>query len=72
LENIWSPQEKYMAQSKTNTSFIGSEETVKQQLKDFQNKYNVDEIMAVSYIYDLDKQYQSYESFKKIVDDVYE
>lgn len=71
LENIWSPQEKYMAQSKTNTSFIGSEETVKQQLKDFQNKYNVDEIMAVSYIYDLDKQYQSYESFKKIVDDVY-
>jgi len=27
--------------------------------------------MTVNYIYDLDKQYQSYESFKKIVDDVY-
>ncbi|WP_323711050.1 LLM class flavin-dependent oxidoreductase [Mammaliicoccus lentus] len=71
LENIWSPQEKYMAQDKTNTSFIGSEETVKKQFLAFQEKYNVDEIMAVSYIYDLDKQYKSFESFKKVVDEIY-
>lgn len=71
LENIWSPQEKYMAQDKTNTSFIGSEETVKKQFLAFQEKYNVDEIMAVSYIYDLDKQYKSFDSFKKVVDEVY-
>ncbi|WP_422404437.1 LLM class flavin-dependent oxidoreductase [Mammaliicoccus sp. JADD-157] len=71
LENIWSPQEKYMAQDKTNTSFKGSEETVKKQFLAFQEKYNVDEIMAVSYIYDLDKQYKSFESFKKVVDEIY-
>lgn len=71
LENIWSPQEKYMAQDKTNTSFIGSEETVKKQFLAFQEKYNVDEIMAVSYIYDLDKQYKSFVSFKKVVDEIY-
>lgn len=71
LENIWSPQEKYMAQDKTNTSFIGSEETVKKQFLAFQEKYNVDEIMAVSYIYDLDKQYKSFESFKKVVNEIY-
>ncbi|MCR1872625.1 MULTISPECIES: LLM class flavin-dependent oxidoreductase [Mammaliicoccus] len=71
LENIWSPQEKYMAQDKTNTSFIGSEETVKKQFLAFQEKYKVDEIMAVSYIYDLDKQYKSFESFKKVVDEIY-
>ena len=71
LENIWSPQEKYMAQDKTNTSLIGSEETVKKQFLAFQEKYNVDEIMAVSYIYDLDKQYKSFESFKKVVDEIY-
>lgn len=71
LENIWSPQEKYMAQDKTNASFIGSEETVKKQFLAFQEKYNVDEIMAVSYIYDLDKQYKSFESFKKVVDEIY-
>jgi len=71
LENIWSPQEKYMAQDKTNTSFIGSEETVKKQFLAFKEKYNVDEIMAVSYIYDLDKQYKSFESFKKVVDEIY-
>ncbi|GGI40185.1 LLM class flavin-dependent oxidoreductase [Mammaliicoccus stepanovicii] len=71
LDNIWSEQEKYMAQSKTNTSFIGNKETVKNQLIKFQEKYNVDEIMAVSYIYDREKQYKSYKLFKNIVDDLY-
>lgn len=72
LENIWSEQEKYMAQNKTNTSFIGSKETVAKQFKKFQEKYNVDEIMAVSYIYDIEKQFQSYKQFKDIVDEVYQ
>lgn len=66
LDSIWSEQEKYMAQSRTTTSLIGSKETITQQLKDFQSTYNVDEIIAVSYIYDLDKQQRSYEIFKEV------
>ena len=34
---------------------LGSKDTIRQQM-DFQEKYNVDEMMAVSYIYDPDKQ----------------
>jgi alkanesulfonate monooxygenase SsuD/methylene tetrahydromethanopterin reductase-like flavin-dependent oxidoreductase (luciferase family) len=47
---------------------MGSKETVKGQLKQFQDMYSVDEIMAVSYIYDEEKQKRSYETLKEIAD----
>ncbi|MGM0845616.1 MAG: LLM class flavin-dependent oxidoreductase [Bacillota bacterium] len=68
MDSIWAPGEKQMAESMTSVSLMGSKETVKEQLTRFQEKYNVDEIMAVSYIYDEDKQKRSYEIFKEIVD----
>jgi luciferase family oxidoreductase group 1 len=68
MDEIWSLPEKQMAESMTSVSLMGSKDTVKQQLTSFQEKYNVDEIMAVSYIYDIDKQKRSYEIFKEIVD----
>lgn len=34
----------------------------------FQDRYNVDEIMVVSYIYDPDKQVRSYEILKEVVE----
>ncbi|MDQ0230065.1 LLM class flavin-dependent oxidoreductase [Metabacillus malikii] len=67
MEGIWSPAEKEMASSMSSVTFMGSKETVKAQLINFQEKYNVDEIMAVSYIYDEDKQKRSYEILKEIV-----
>ena len=48
-------------------SWVGSEDTVRNQMIDFQNKYDVDEIMAISYIYDREKQVQSYQLLKNIV-----
>ncbi|RIW34640.1 LLM class flavin-dependent oxidoreductase [Bacillus salacetis] len=68
MDEIWTFQEKQMAESMTSVSLMGSKETVKQQLTRFQEKYNVDEIMAVSYIFDPKKQERSYEIFKEIVD----
>ncbi|SDH83854.1 hypothetical protein SAMN05216352_10325 [Alteribacillus bidgolensis] len=44
-------------------TFMGSKDTIREQLTRFQEKYNIDEIMAVSYILDPDKQI-----FKEIVD----
>ncbi|MGF2616161.1 LLM class flavin-dependent oxidoreductase [Rossellomorea vietnamensis] len=68
MDAIWTPGEKQMAESMTSVSLMGSKETVKEQLSRFQEKYDVDEIMAVSYIYDQEKQKRSYEIFKEIVD----
>ncbi|TYS16697.1 LLM class flavin-dependent oxidoreductase [Rossellomorea vietnamensis] len=68
MDAVWTPGEKQMAESMTSVSLMGSKQTVKEQLTSFQEKYDVDEIMAVSYIYDQEKQKRSYEIFKEIVD----
>jgi luciferase family oxidoreductase group 1 len=71
VENIdehWNPMEKEMSKSMSSVTLMGSKETIRQQLTDFQEKYHVDEIMAVSYIYDSDKQKRSYEILKEVVD----
>ncbi|GGB04269.1 LLM class flavin-dependent oxidoreductase [Macrococcus hajekii] len=66
MDAIWSPQEKLMATSRTATGLFGSADSVKAQLEDFQDQYQVDEIIAVSYIYDIDKQKRSYTILKDI------
>ncbi|MFZ3589991.1 LLM class flavin-dependent oxidoreductase [Bacillus sp. DJP31] len=68
MDELWSPAEKEMSAKMTNATLMGSKDTVRQQLNRFQELYNVDEIMAVSYIYDQDKQKRSYEIFKEVVD----
>jgi luciferase family oxidoreductase group 1 len=68
LDELWNPMEKEMAASKQSVTLLGSKETVRQQLTNFQEYYNVDELMAVSYIYDTEKQKRSYEILKEIVD----
>ncbi|MCP8616277.1 LLM class flavin-dependent oxidoreductase [Salirhabdus salicampi] len=68
MDEIWNYSEKNMVNSMTSVTFKGSKETVRQQLIDFQNQFNVDEIMAVTYMYEPSKQKRSYEIFKEIVD----
>ncbi|WP_226666371.1 LLM class flavin-dependent oxidoreductase [Metabacillus litoralis] len=68
MEGIWSPSEKEMAKSMTSVSLQGSKETIRKQLTSFQEKYNVDEIMAVSYMYDEEKQKRSYEILKEVTE----
>ena len=67
MEQIWSPAEKAMVQSMISVALMGSKNTIRKQLIDFQDKYNVDEIMAVTYIYDPEKQKRSYEILKEAV-----
>ncbi len=68
MDTIWNPMEKEMATSMSSVTLMGSKETVREQLIGFQEQYNVDEIMAVSYIYDPEKQKRSYQLLKEIVD----
>ena len=68
MDELWSPMEKEMAESMSSVTLLGSKKTIQQKLLAFQEKYNVDEIMAVSYIFDPDKQKRSYEIFKEVAD----
>ena len=58
-------QEFHVGEKKT--ALLGSEGTVLDKLRLFQQQYNADEIMAVSYIYDTDAQKHSYDIFEKVV-----
>ncbi|HJG67805.1 MAG TPA: LLM class flavin-dependent oxidoreductase, partial [Staphylococcus ureilyticus] len=50
------------------SSLIGSEETVKQKLQSFIDEYGeIDELMAISYIYDQEAQLESYRKLKNII-----
>ncbi|GIN41140.1 MULTISPECIES: LLM class flavin-dependent oxidoreductase [Heyndrickxia] len=67
MDELWNPMEKEMIESMSSMTFMGGKETVKKQLTSFQTNYHVDEIMAVSYIFDPVKQIRSYEILKEIV-----
>lgn len=69
LDQVLTPRELEMAKQRINSSMIGSESTVKQKIKDFIDYYgDIDEIMGVSYIFDQQKQHESYQKFKHIID----
>ncbi|WP_410048679.1 LLM class flavin-dependent oxidoreductase [Staphylococcus felis] len=71
LSTILSPRILTMSQQRVAQSLIGSNETVKEKIKNFLIEYgNINEIMAVSYIYDESAQHQSYARFKHLMDDL--
>ena len=61
-------QERAVVEQMTACSLIGSPESVEFQLKQLRERVHFDEIMAVSYIFDEQKQAQSYTMLKAIVD----
>lgn len=67
IESIWTPHEKMAVQAMINQSWVGSQASVHDQMLDFQKEYDIDEIMAVSYIFDREKQARSYQLFKNMV-----
>lgn len=68
MDQLWSLPEKQMAASMSSMTLLGSKETIREQLTRFQDLYNVDELMVVSYIFDPEKQVRSYEILKEVVD----
>jgi luciferase family oxidoreductase group 1 len=68
MDALWTPMEKEMAEERKRVALLGSKDTIRQQLTNFQTKYEVDEIMAVSYIFDPDKQNRSYAILKEVVE----
>ena len=71
IHSVLSPQEATLADARIQQSLVGDKSAVKQQIKDFIQYYgDVDEFMGVSYIYDKEKQAQSYQYFKEAIDEL--
>ncbi|PTH49813.1 LLM class flavin-dependent oxidoreductase [Staphylococcus capitis] len=68
LKGLLTPREYELAKQRFSGFLIGSEDSVKRQLEDFIKEYGeIDELMAISYIYDQDKQLESYQRLQKVI-----
>lgn len=70
MDDIWSPMEKSMVLQKLRYTFIGDQAEIEEQIKSFQEKFNVNELMINSHIYDHQKRLNSYTIFRKAKDAV--
>lgn len=68
MDEIWSEHEKVVATSMCSMTLWGGKDSIREQLTRFQEKYHVDELMAVTYMYDPEKQKRSHEILKEVVD----
>ncbi len=73
LEELWetfsvSPQEQAWLAQRSEYAFIGTPATVAFRLEQLQKQVEFDELMAVSYIFDEEKQHYSYSLLKNVVD----
>ena len=70
MDEIWNQMEKMHVQNMLKYSFVGSEETVKSQMKEFQRRFQVNEMMITSPIYEQEARINSYAVIRKAVDEL--
>ena len=61
------PSEKREIETVKETYIIGSKETVAQKVKELTNKFPIDELMAITLIYDFEKRKRSFKLLKEAV-----
>jgi luciferase family oxidoreductase group 1 len=61
MVGVWSPVEKMQASSMLKYSFVGSQDTVHQQIDEFLERTKLDEVIVASAIYDHAARLRSYE-----------
>ena len=67
MDGRWSYAEEAMVRSMGRYTFKGNAEQLGEQIGRFAGSLAIDELMAVSYIYDQDKRVRSYEILKDAV-----
>lgn len=70
MDEIWGIQEEHAVGQMLAYSFIGGPEKLKQRIRTFLQKTQVDEIMATSHIFDHDARIRSYQLFSQIVQEI--
>lgn len=67
MDEIWSMQHKEIILNQFPVQILGDKEQALKDLEAFQNKFNVDEIIASTAIYDTDAFIKSYQLFEDVV-----
>lgn len=70
MDGKWSLYEETVAKNMSQYTFLGDREAITEQLKDFMGDMQIDELMAVSYIYDQEKRKRSFEILKDAMDQI--
>ncbi len=68
MDSIWNPQEKVLVLQKLKYTLKGNIKSIAEQLKAFQEKFNVDEIMFNSHIFSHEARKHSYSIIKEAVE----
>ncbi len=67
MDSIWTQEIEYVVRSRTYYTFIGDYLTLRKNLTEFAEDIGVDEIMAATYIFDLQKRLNSFSVLKKAI-----
>ncbi|WP_028390992.1 LLM class flavin-dependent oxidoreductase [Bacillus cihuensis] len=67
LSHVIIPSEKREMEAVKETYIIGSKETVAQKIKELTNKFPIDELMAITPIYDFEERKRSFKLLKEAV-----
>ncbi|MGZ4111933.1 MAG: LLM class flavin-dependent oxidoreductase, partial [Tumebacillaceae bacterium] len=67
MENLWTEYEKLHLEARLDTAVIGKPETVKEQLQNFLDATQADEMIVNSMIYDHQARLRSYEIVSQVV-----
>lgn len=70
IDEVWNAMEKAHVMKMLRYSFVGSEETIKTKIKDFQEMFNVDELMITAHIFDHEARIKSYEIIRNAVNNL--
>ena len=68
MDGLWQADEQAFVRGFTACTLLGSENTVTAALSEYRRSYQPNEIMAVTYVYDMDKEIESYRLFKAVAD----
>lgn len=69
MSKVWTDYEEEAVSQMLGCSFIGSKETVKEDMLSFLEQTQVDEVMVTSHIYDHEARLRSYEIFAELMTD---
>ena len=70
MDGLWSPLEESAVRGMSVYSFKGDKQAIQGQAKKFFDKFQVDELIAVTYIYDQTARMRSYEILKEAIDEL--
>lgn len=70
MNGIWDPMEEEYVRKMTACSFIGTKETVKAEIKQFIQRFNLNELMITTPVYSIEDKLYSIEAFSEAMNEL--